>query len=94
MREYAGGTRRTHYLYRFAKRSWMWELSGLHRYGRMPWMDQHSIINGLKISWPAWRSIVNGGEMKMSTFFKICDYFKVPIDAAIKAEAEFQQSKV
>ncbi|GEM_PF-1544197 len=88
MREYAGGRGYSKYLYQYAKRKWIINLSDTHR----P-LDQHFIIYKLRLSWPTWRSILNGSDMKISTFFKICIGLNIPVDTAIVYEAEFQKHK-
>lgn len=86
-----GGRGYSAYLYENAKRRWIIDMiKQKHRYKRL---DQIEIICRLKLSWPAWRAIINGGEMKMSTFIKICDHFKLDIQLAIVEEVYFQKHK-
>jgi len=91
-RDYKGGRGYSKYLYRNAKREWIYELADA--YNEWIRLDQTEIICRLKLSWPAWRSIINGGDMKLSTFMKICEHFHIPVDEAILREQEFQRDKV
>jgi hypothetical protein len=94
MREYAGGRGYSRFLYVNAARKWIVELIRINAKSRYFILDQNSIIGQLGMSWPAWRSIINGGDMKLSTFFKICNHFNIPVTAAILEEEKFQREKV
>lgn len=99
MREYAGGRGYSRFLYANAARKWIVELIRINANSRYFIFDQNSITrsynnSGLGMSWPAWRSIINGGDMKLSTFFKICNHFNIPVTAAILEEEKFQREKV
>lgn len=66
------------------ERSWPWFLSNYQT-------SQRKIINDVGISWPAWNSILNGADMKMSTFFKICKGLDINFEEAILEEKLFQE---
>lgn len=98
-RHYSGGRGMSRQLYADADRKWIVELIPVYAKSRYYILDQNSITrsyhgSGLGMSWPAWRSIINGGDMKLSTFFKICNHFNIPVNVAILEEEKFQRAKV
>jgi hypothetical protein len=86
--------RYTTYTMENAKRSWINEL--IKKYYVYPidgWgfghVDQRVIMDITGLSYPGWLKILNGSDMKVSTFIKICDGFNIPVEVAIQHESEY-----